>query len=867
MVPLVGIGVVAAPSFRRSRAIVAESQEIDQRVIRLNALLELRYALTTELVPTEGLIRANEFGVNAEQASELLGFDVTSRLTASRITVDRILFDPAVRPMQFIDEIERSVVAARASVDDGTAVIDKVHQTYSEAIDALTEASSAELDETISASATSAGQVQGVEAAAFRLVGTFEFVRTGSDEVEALFQLTVLTTDADRRQLRDQLVALRSMYQRQLESMRRIDSPAISSMLASIESNPDVIAFDRSVDAELARDVTTPLDVSMLASIFRAGFTRFDLFRELLQIATGEATGLAHQRQKEATTAQRNEAITIAVLALVISLCAIAIAWSLSRRMRQLAIRAEQVSQGMLDGPRADEGGPREIAVVAQALNDTVDNLQQIQAQATALANGNLDDPSLATPGAGMLGASVHATVERLSQAWREREQLQERLAYQADHDLLTGLPNRKFALEALGIALANARANGGTTAVLFLDLDGFKQANDAHGHHMGDLVLRACADRLTENARPHDFVARLGGDEFLVIAEGVSHVDEAVNMASRLIAAVSLPIDLQATTTRVGASVGIGINSGGDVSSSELLRDADNAVHRAKRRGKGQVEVFDELARAEQAMQADLEKALAAAVEHGDLRLHYQPVTNTVNGQLQGFEALARWRRNGQDIPPDVFIPVAERSELVNDIGRWALGEATAQLARWTAAGVFVGAYMAVNISGRHLLSDDLISDVRGALRASGLDPGRLIVEITETMILSDTISAVAHLESLRSIGVRVALDDFGTGYTSIGQLWRLPVDILKIDGSFISGLDAKTDQAIVGMMIEVAHTLGLTLVAECVETGSQHEALRELQCDSVQGYLIARPQPPEELLANTLASQPLAGRSWTAN
>ena len=225
MVPLVGIGVVAAPSFRRSRAIVAESQEIDQRVIRLNALLELRYALTTELVPTEGLIRANEFGVNAEQASELLGFDVTSRLTASRITVDRILFDPAVRPMQFIDEIERSVVAARASVDDGTAVIDKVHQTYSEAIDALTEASSAELDETISASATSAGQVQGVEAAAFRLVGTFEFVRTGSDEVEALFQLTVLTTDADRRQLRDQLVALRSMYQRQLESMRRMDSP------------------------------------------------------------------------------------------------------------------------------------------------------------------------------------------------------------------------------------------------------------------------------------------------------------------------------------------------------------------------------------------------------------------------------------------------------------------------------------------------------------------------------------------------------------------------------------------------------------------------------------------------------------------
>ena len=283
-----------------------------------------------------------------------------------------------------------------------------------------------------------------------------------------------------------------------------------------------------------------------------------------------------------------------------------------------------------------------------------------------------------------------------------------------------------------------------------------------------------------------------------------------------------------------------------------DLIRDAGNAVHRAKSLGRGRVEIFDEHARTELAVQFDVEAALRDALAAGNLCLHYQPVTDTITGELRGLEALARWTRDGVPVRPDQFIPVAEQSDLINELGCWALTEATSQLAAWTLDGEYLDAYVAVNISARHLLSASFVSDVRHALGSSGLDPRRLVLEITETVIVHDLISAAIHLDELRTLGVRVAIDDFGTGYTSIRQLWRLPIDILKIDGSFIRDLEIGQDQVIVQLIIEVAHTLGLGVVAECVETESQHQALRDLGCDAIQGYLIARPQPPAQLVAS---------------
>jgi diguanylate cyclase (GGDEF)-like protein len=464
--------------------------------------------------------------------------------------------------------------------------------------------------------------------------------------------------------------------------------------------------------------------------------------------------------------------------------------------------------------------------------------------QAQALAAGDLDHAVLGGAVPGVLGESVQASVEQLSRSIREQEALRSRLAEQAHHDALTGLLNRAGFLVVLEDALARARDEDRQVALLFVDLDGFKRANDSHGHSFGDDVLRLTAARIGTVSRVGDTVARLGGDEFVVIAEGIDGVDAATRLGERLVSAVSVPIELGGRTARIGASVGVAVSEDARVPASDLLADADQAVYRAKRSGRGRVEVCNDALRREVAERNDIEAALRNAIHSGELELHYQPVVDTSTQDLKGFEALVRWRRPGYGlVPPADFIPVAEASDLVIDLGRWVLAEATSQLVRWSSSPGMAGAHVSVNVSGRHLLNGAVVDDVREALEHSGLAADRLVVEITETVILADLDVAVAHLDALRALGVRIALDDFGTGYTSIGQLGRLPVDILKIDRAFVSELDQHQDRSIVELMVEVAHTLGLGLVAEGVEEAGQLGILQELTCDDVQGYLISRP------------------------
>ncbi|MDR7087420.1 diguanylate cyclase (GGDEF)-like protein [Aeromicrobium panaciterrae] len=445
--------------------------------------------------------------------------------------------------------------------------------------------------------------------------------------------------------------------------------------------------------------------------------------------------------------------------------------------------------------------------------------------------------------------------VARMSLAIREvvatasqRDQLQGVLSHEVAHDSLTGLANRASVLAQVEAALHRGQRAGTLSALLFIDLDRFKAVNDKFGHRAGDEVLRETARRMRQCARDGDTVGRLGGDEFAVLLELLSSESEAIDLADRIVEALAVPFDVGGINITVGASVGIAYSMDAGTKAAQLLHEADVASHRAREAGRGRSHVFGDALRRELSEQNAIETALGAALANGEFVLYYQPVVAVETGDVEGYEALIRWPRPGLGLQqPDTFIPVAEKSDLICDIDRWGLREATRQLAQWSEDEPerYADLTVAVNISGRHLADVGIISDVTGALASSGLAAHRLVLEITESVLI-DVPAATAHLVALREMGISISIDDFGTGYTSIAQLQQLPVDTLKIDRQFVTSTVAGARDLLM-LMVNAAHSCGLSVVAEGVETDDQLEALRALSVDSVQGFLLARPQPAD--------------------
>jgi diguanylate cyclase (GGDEF)-like protein/PAS domain S-box-containing protein len=451
---------------------------------------------------------------------------------------------------------------------------------------------------------------------------------------------------------------------------------------------------------------------------------------------------------------------------------------------------------------------------------------------------------ALGAVGVGRAGnvVKISGTVQDITQ----RKALEAEIEHQAFHDSLTGLANRALFTDRLEHALLRRARAESCLAVLFMDLDDFKTVNDSMGHSAGDGLLVDVAHRIADTLRPADTVARFGGDELAILLEDLEGVDGAIAAAKRLTRLFKSPFIVNGTELSIHASIGIAYNQGLDKKSpGELLRDADIAMYEAKRSGKGSFEVFQTGMRVAATERLELKANLQQAVEDEEFLLHYQPIVDLVTGEVSGAEALVRWLHPDKGlVPPLDFIPFAEESGLILPIGRWVLEEACRSAASWSAAGLDSPPTVAVNLSGVRLRHPDLLQELTDVLDVTGLAPDRLILEITESVLVDDRELAVERFTELTRLGVKLAIDDFGTGYSSLSYLRDFPIDILKIDKSFIDLVAlGPEDSALPRAVLKLAQTLNLKVVAEGVEGADQLAALQRLHCPFAQGYLFSKP------------------------
>jgi diguanylate cyclase (GGDEF)-like protein len=861
VVPSIGLpvfaGIFAKDRLEDSRA----ASRIGRTLTLAVELDDLRKTITDESTSSALEFYGKLYSLTREEIAEILGEKLTGPLATARARTDRdfesLQLDAVTRPS--IEGLRQQLLDARSIVDDGLSTVPLaassgyvLYQKFADVgtrVDAVVQSILARVVTGYYGGAssellTSVAQLQQVTLA----------VNAANDRGFLLQGLFSALTDEDRALMIAQMRVADANWKQLSGSLAPGLSSGVRDFWRTLRADPDGQSFDAYIETiTLPGNVQAPVQIGPEAKeAARTAIVITDMLSELIQRSSAEGVAVAGADTVSAEQRAKLAVGTTIALLLVTGGLLVLIGGSLRRRLGGLATAAERFSAGHFDEMTVH--GPREIAVASSALNDAVASFRRVAVQAERLSAGDLDAPELQHPAPGALGTAVHTSVKRILVAVREREKLQEALAHQAAHDDLTTLPNRAETERLLAKALARARRSDARVGVLFVDLDHFKQCNDTLGHAAGDHVLREAAGRMMTVVRSGDTVCRLGGDEFVVVVEPVVDDCDVVDVADRIAAVLAEPVTYGETLIVTGGTVGVAI-SDDDSDADSLLSEADSAMYRAKATARGSVEIYNESLRVEMHREAEFRLAMGDALANGELELHYQPVLDVATGDLTGFEALARWRRPGHGlIPPDDFIPLAERSGLIIDIGRWALTTATTQLVAWSTDPAYAHLQVAVNISGRHIANAGVVDDVRAALSASGLEPGRLVIEITESIAI-DNHTTIQHLHDLADLGILIALDDFGTGYTSIGQLLHLPVHILKIDRSLVSGTNEDGTSAlehstrIIDLIVEVAHSLNLGVVAEGVEDRSQLAKLAGASCDSAQGYLFSRPLPTDQL------------------
>lgn len=517
--------------------------------------------------------------------------------------------------------------------------------------------------------------------------------------------------------------------------------------------------------------------------------------------------------------------------------------------------------------------GARESLVVADYAVQTrvkaspIQRLHAVRSSAEALISG------IRAGTYGMIGAYArepghfdHVSADFIQSvantltAFIERKTTEERLAYMAQFDALTGLPNRTLYLDRLAHSLTEASRDKLPVGVLFVDVDRFKGVNDTLGHAVGDQLLVEIAARLSSIVRPTDSVGRLSGDEFAVALAHLAHAEDAGIVAQKIVASLSEPFTVNGSSVYVSASVGISIYPSDGAEPDVLLKNADAAMYRAKEAGRSTYQFFVPSMHERAVQRTRTESMLRGAVDRQEYLLYYQPKIDLATGRISGLEALLRWRSPDRGlVPPGDFISVLEDTGLIVEVGEWAIRDVCAQIRRWETSGI-PAPPVAINLSPRQLRQPNLTAMIADVLSRSGVAPAKLEFELTETALMADLELAAHTLETLKSSGVRISLDDFGTGYSSLNHIRRFPLDALKIDRGFVQGVTSNSDDAtIVTAVIGLAHKLSLRVIAEGVETRAQLDFLRLHACDEAQGYHFARPLP-REAITRMLADQRLA-------
>ena len=433
-----------------------------------------------------------------------------------------------------------------------------------------------------------------------------------------------------------------------------------------------------------------------------------------------------------------------------------------------------------------------------------------------------------------------------------QRKLFEEKLKHQAFHDALTGIPNRLLFTERLDSVLDRARqCQDFWFAVLLLDLDRFKSVNDSLGHQAGDTLLKMATQRIRQHLRAQDTIARLGGDEFAVLLPGIKDRSEVEAIASRIRQATEALFTIEEHEVHISASIGIVFSRKPYENANQILRDADLAMYHAKDAGKAQFKFFSSRMHDDLMTSVTTESDLRKALEQERLMLYYQPIVCVSSGNLKGFEALVRWQHPDRGmIPPDQFIPIAEDTGMIIPMGNWIAGEACRQLADWKKTHGAVDLTMSINVSIRQFLAPDFVSELCRTVRSLGLAPKEIKLELTESLLMEHTRSAVKKLEALRNFGFSLVIDDFGTGYSSLSYLQHFPIDQIKIDRSFVQAIDAREESLeIVKTILSLSKSLNLSVVAEGIETRGQAEILGRMGCEQAQGYFYARPAPSGEI------------------
>lgn len=848
VIPLAGAGWFATNEVleaRDERVRVADVNVAGQGLI---ALSELRTQLLDERNWYLAAAGIEQLGLPPEAVVALTGIEVDGELAAAGARVDALV------DAEGLDDLRLTLAEIRA--DDDVALVESGAR-YNELVDDIGSEADTWLDGVLDDSGAVGDD--GKLAHSLRVLEAATIARRAVAAETNHYFGAQFSDVANRSDEISSLVGQATIRERALAELDRIVPEGSEARAATdaIAASADAAAFDNAVDelvlnnlagdsgeADLSRVFD---DLQGVASTFEAWSVTNNLYLNLVD-AAGQDTAASGDLAAAGARGRLQLALASLVgLAVLSLLFAVAATRAIARPVQRLGAAAREISAGVSTPHLVVESGPIEVRAAARAINEASTHLELAARQALALAEGDLEHQSLQEASPGSLGASLQSAVQTLATSLQEREELRRRMTHEATHDGLTQLSNRNASLDQLEDGLRRTAQSGRSIAVLFIDLDGFKEVNDLYGHHAGDTVLRTTARRLAAAIRDTDHVGRFGGDEFLVIAEPVGDQAEAIALAQRMHRAVIAPIPITDTAVTIGVSIGIALAAEEADDPEDLLRDADLAVYQAKDLGRNRIEICDDALKAQRLERSALEQAIRFGLMDDEFVLHYQPIVEPRTEAIRSYEALIRWNRPEFGLAaPDSFIPFAERSDLITSIDRWVVRNVARQVVSWDAGHQLTDISISINISGRSLATSDFVSSVIGPLDEYGIDPARIIIEITETATLGDLSTTALKLQELRQRGIRIAIDDFGTGYTSLAHLKTLPVDIIKIDRSFTSDESAAS---LVQLIIDTGHLLGATVVAEGIETPQQASALSAMGSDELQGHLFGHPQPPSDL------------------